>query len=475
MRRRPRSLGCYLLALAPVATQSAVWEREIAVEKTGFSLAAFPLDSQVTASARLDLSDLRVFDPAGHSLGQEIRPVYNTQRFCEEQALPMERIQARATGDQGFEAVFAHLDSPAIPSKAMVHIAGEDFEINVSLWTAEIPASIQKPAQIKVAELKWNPRIRAEPLYDYSRMLSLRKDWVEWGTEAEKEKEKDRLVKIQVGGLSQSQRSALATLSGRIGQPTQETFQIATHLMRVESITFSGMVCRDAAFAQVQDTADLAWSPGPTPLPETNAKRSWYRFHPGGLPLRSLIFQVAPGNFMRSIRITGWPDSVRRGTGDSSRPWTWPVLAEGQLRRMDWGESRDSLLSLAIAPTERMRELAIGIQDRDDPPLILTQVRGIWGRQQVFFPLTQPGRYRLQFGMHGIPPYESEFSEMFQRISAPTYLPATLGTPRLLDSVEMAPQKPWISGATLLSLGLGIGILTLTALLWGVAKKAKGV
>ena len=69
MRRRPRSLGCYLLALAPVATQSAVWEREIAVEKTGFSLAAFPLDSQVTASARLDLSDLRVFDPAGHSLG----------------------------------------------------------------------------------------------------------------------------------------------------------------------------------------------------------------------------------------------------------------------------------------------------------------------------------------------------------------------------------------------------------------------
>jgi hypothetical protein len=458
-----------LLGLAPMALGAHVWERAIPVEPAGHSLAAFRLDSQAVATARFDLTDLRVSDPSNRVIGHEVRPIYHMQRRCDENVLSMERLSARATSPQGFEAIYANLDSETIPTQVQFQIAGEDFEINVSLWTAALPAEVHKASQINLAGLTWEKGVQSEPLYDYSSMLSLRKDKVAWKSE------KGRVVKIQVGGLSQSQRSTLATLSGRLGRPSEETFQITTRLMRVESMTFTGMVCREAALAQALDTVELMGKPDWTPSPEAGAQRSWYRVRSGGLPLQSLIFKVAPGNLMRTVRVTGWPDSTRRGLGDSAKPWTWPVLAEGQMRRIDWGESRDSLFTVALSLGERMRDLAIGVHDRDDPPLLFLGVQGVWGRQHVFFPVAQDGLFHLRYGLHGIPAVRSEFNAMFERVADPEFLLTSLGEPQLIDPVGTTPAKSWMSGSTLMGIGLGVGILTLMALLIGVARKAKAL
>ena len=461
----------------------------------GAPLGRFALDSSLLAHTRDDFADLRLFDAGGKAIGIHVRPVEGRDRRCAEEPVPMKRLSLQVLGDTAFEAVFLAEDPARLPDRIFISVEDRDFEISLSLWTAPgVPAgSMAKSAMLAYAGRGgWTPRLGNVPLFDYSRFVDLRREDARWPANP------DRAVRLRVDGLTQIQRSLVSTLSGKVGNPGAESFQVERKLLRVDAISFSGEVCAEQRGGTLTDTVALP-SPGfARPLRESAAKRSWFLIPAGRIPLKALLPRVGTRSFMRSVILTGWPDSLVNPLDTAARPWTWPRVAEARLHRIDWGGQADSSLRIPLVPSGRYAMLALGVSDNDDVPLILEGMGAEAERLEALFPLREKGglekggpekagrekeigadRYLLRYGDRGAEPLHFDFESLLEsnpQSGSAAFADFRPGMPRILleapaPAVQASPFS-WLTGQLVLTLGLALAIAGLMALVFLVARKA---
>lgn len=446
------------------------WERELKLDSAAAEsrapLGRFLLDSSILSDTKDDFADLRLMDGLGKPIGIEVRPVSGVERHCADSDVPMRRLGLRMLGDTAFEAVYFAEDPARLPDRISVSIDARDFEISLSLWTATAASADQ------VDKAPWTSRLRNVPLFDYSRFVDLRREEARWSSPG------DRAVRLRVNGLTQAQRSLVSTLSGRAGRPDSETFQMQARLLRVEAIAFGGEVCGNRKVGSLTDTFSLAASGFGRPLAEPGAKRSWFVFPAGRLPLKSLTLQVGTRNFMRSAVLTGWPDSAVSASDTAARPWTWPHVAEARIHRIDWAgptDAPDSILRIPFFPPRRFATLALGVLDHDDPALELSGISAESERLEALFPVQQSGAYRLRYGDRDARSLHFDFESLLARVPASAASLWTPGPPRPLApevQEDDVSRFPWLTGRLLLTAGLALAIAGLMALVFLVARKA---
>lgn len=481
-------------------TYSPSWERDLtpldATVLDGAPLGRFLLDASLFAHTREDFADLRLIaapatgpaagpsvgsaagssggSPAGEGkpIGIQVRPVTGHETHCGEEPVPMRRVSLKVLGDTAFEAVFTAEDPKRLPDRISVAVEDRDFEISLSLWTApSVPAG-------GAAGAAWTPRLTAVPLFDYSRFVDLRREEAGWASPKDGPIT-DRAVRLRVNGLTQVQRSLVSTLSGQVGRPGGESYQVERKLLRVDAVSFQGEVCSTHKGGTLIDTVALDYAdsaqPFAHPLAEPGAKRSWYVFPAGRIPIRALRFRIGTRNFMRSAVLHGWTDSLIAPGDSAAKPWTWPRFAEGRLHRIDWGGQADSNLRLPLFPTARFATLALGIIDNDDAPLALQGILAETERMEAVFPAEAGQRYLLRYGDPGAAPLHFDFENLLDRFPGSPAAAYALSVPRA--SAAAAAQKdasrfPWLTGETLLTAGLSLAIGVLMALVFLVARKA---
>ena len=440
---------------------------EVAAE-TRAPLGRFLLDASILSDTKDDFADLRLLDGLGKPIGIQVRPVSGLERHCAESVVPMRRLSLQVLEDTAFEAVYLAEDPARVPDRISVSVEARDFEISLSLWTASAASAAQ------VGKAQWTSRLRNVPLFDYSRFVDLRREEARWTAPG------DRAVRLRVNGLTQTQRSLVTTLSGQVGRPEGETFQMQTRLLRVDAITFSGEVCGDRKVGSLTDTVALAASGFGRPLTEPGAKRSWFVFPADRLPLKSLTLQVGTRNFMRSAILTGWPDSTVSPSNTAARPWTWPHVAEARIHRIDWAGPTDAVdcnLRIPFFPPRRFATLALGVLDNDDPALNLAGVSAETERLEALFPGQEPGAFRMRYGDRGARPLQFDFESLLERIPASAAVALwTPGPPRPLmaEGKEADDSRfTWLTGRLLLTAGLSLAIAGLMAMVFLVARKAE--
>lgn len=463
-----------LAAGAPEPAYSPRWERSLAVTSQaarkageapapgeGAPLGRFLLDAPLFSHTRDDYADLRIFDSRGRPRAILVRPVSGQERVCAEVDAPVKRLGLEVLGDSAFEARYFAEDPERLPDRVAVSIEDRDFEISLSVWTAPDPSA--EPSA-------WTLRLREAALFDYSRFVDLRREEAAWDGAG------DRAIRLRVDGLTQSQRSLVSTLSGQVGRPTAESFQVERRLLRVEAISFRGTACETRMGGSLSDRVALS-SPDPaSPIREDAPKRSWYVIGAGRLPLKAVTLRVGTRNFMRSVVLAGWPDSVVAPGDTAAEPWTWPRIAEARIHRIDWAGQADSALRIAIPSPRRFATLALGVLDRDDEPIRLLGGEAEVERMEAVFPAQDLDRQGvvLRYGDRRASPLESDFGSLLARAPASPAEAWAPGTPRLLDAAAgpMDAPGPWLSGQLILTLGIAISIVALTTLLFMVARKA---
>lgn len=488
-RRRASSLAL-ALAMAAVSTAgvsiagaaespgkrySPLWERDLAVQASDSQAAAptgipagsaalgrFLLDGSIFAHTRDDFADLRLSDGGGKPLGIHVRPVVGVERHCSEESAPVKRLSLRVLGDSAFEAVYLAEDSARLPDRIFISVDARNFEVSLSLWTSHATSEEQ------AGKSAWVPRLSKVTLFDYSRFVDLRREEARWFPVG------DRAIRLRVDGLTMSQRQLVSTLSGQVGNPGMESFQVEKRLLRVDAISFRGTVCESRRSGSLSDTVELA-SPGfANPIREPRAKRTWYVFPAGRLPLKSLTLRAGTRNFMRSAILAGWPDSLVSPADPAAEPWTWPRVSEFRLHRIDWAGQADSSLRIPFLPSRRFATLALGVLDNDDAPIELLGVGAEAERMEAIFPAQGPGRYLLSYGDPGAEPLRLDFENMLERIPGSATSNWTAGAPRTAPPARrpQVSRLSWLSGDLLLTLGFSLAIAALMALLIMTARKA---
>jgi hypothetical protein len=437
-------------------------------------LGRFLLDAPLFAHTREDFADLRLTaglaDGEGKPLGIQVRPVTGHETHCGEEPAPMRRVSLQVLGDSAFEAVFTAEDPKRLPDRISVAVEDRDFEISLSLWTApSVP--VGSPAgdpNGDPAKAAWTPRLTAVPLFDYSRFVDLRREEARWAPT------EDRAVRLRVSGLTQMQRSLVSTLSGQVGRPGAESYQVERKLLRIEAVSFQGEVCSTHKGGILIDSVALATGDAAHPIAEPDAKRSWYVFPAGRIPIRALQFRIGTRNFMRSAVLHGLPDSLIAPRDPAAKPWTWPRFAEGRLHRIDWGGRPDANLRLPLFPTGRFATLALGITDNDDAPLALQGILAETERMEAVFPAESRDRYLLRYGDPGAKPLRFDFENLLDRSPGSSMAAYALSAPRGLAAAapREASGAPWLTGEMLLTAGLALAIGVLMVLVFLVARKA---
>lgn len=460
-RRRARSAVLLGLAWCSAAAAHAGWERTLvaAGDSASASVGRFTFDGPVFAHTRPDYADVRVVTDRDRTLGLRIGEAGRSEAYCREREVPMKRLSLKVMGDTSFEAVFQAEDPALIPTRVRVATGARDFEMALSIRTA---SSAGAP------EEEWIARLTRFPLFDYARFLDLRQETASWVSGGH------RALRLRVDGLTQSQRSLISTLSGSIGNPGSETFQVERRLLRLESIAFSAEDCTLMRTGSVIDTLPIPSSGPLRPHRDPKEKRTWFVFAPGRIPLRALLLDVGPGSFMRRAIVAGRPDSLPDAAHPQAEPWTWPRLAETGIHRIDWGGAADSSLRIPFSGPVRPAFLALGVVDNDDPPISLVGLRGEAPRMEARFPIRPGETYRVRYGRAGdSTPVRSDFADMLGRFPETPSAAFVLGPPRPLEPEGGPPARSGtVSGNVLLMAGLGLAIATLFVLLVVVARKA---
>ena len=464
--------------LAKAFSEDIQWERTWSVSDTSKSIGRVVLDFHLLEKSQPNFSDLRLKNPRGESIGFTIRDILLPIEKCEINDMEMKRIEARIIGDTAFEAIYLSEDSTQIPSQINVDINDQDFEINASVWTATSPLNRNNLSGGELKKIPWELECKNEPLYDYASLADLRKETVTWDSRDGSIRNGNHLVKILLNGLSKNQRSVLTSLTGKIGAPERESFEIVTRMLRVNGIGFKGKSCSNNSFISAEDSLQLVSENYNHPIGDTANKATWYIVNAENLSLNSVTLQTNSRNFLREVQIRNLDQNENTGDVDSTLPWTWSILKQDQIHHIDWGKTVDSSLNIKLNSSIRLHKIAIGIINHDDKPLQISGLVGFVNQKEMLFPTSELGVFSLTYDGKENHAFQSDFSNLVSTIEKNQIQTYLLEKPK---SIKIIPNQSGsntlsskiFSDKNLLMAGLIFAMLTLAGLFYLVVRKAK--
>ena len=335
-------------------------------------LVAVQLDAPLVAATQPDFSDLRLFDADLREIPRSIEPLYTTQtrllrrpvsaKLLSLQEIPGNRIETRldiaqnAPSPDGLEIL-----TPLADFIRTVRVSGSDDGQS------------------------WHLLAEAE-IYDYTRYMDIRR------TEIPLPPNTCRHFAINISDASEERAQPLVRLVESKGQETSRALDLLQTPFRIVKITFwhnetgTGIdkpVLREWPHAGLKTVTDRASKTTEITLDTHNA------------PVTRLDLDTPARNFQRHAAVQA-PALVNGRK-------TWRTVANGRLQNIDLPGLATNALSVSF-PEQRAPQLRLVIQNADNPPIPITDVRP-WGPIYRLIWTAEPAAaYHLAIGNEKLAP-----------------------------------------------------------------------
>lgn len=436
----------FLIACGLAATAHAADERfskPISLpEFAGEELVAVPLDSDIYAASGSDFSDLRIVTADKKEVAYVIRRVQAKRSRTERQAWIATDLQLKPLDDGGLEITFrSNLDRhPQPPQGIVFHSPLTNVEHHV-----KIEASTDGE--------NWQTLVEDGLIFDYSQFMDVRNLALDLKVP---EDEKPSHYRVTIADVTQEQHSQLLELSRNVqgGAETDRTERtvINRQPFRIDRIElWHDKVVRDVSIdAEVEYPLELSKIET-----DDKVKQTYVYLTSDREPLTEINLETPDRNFSRNARI--------EIPVDAGAKRSWVMIATAPLSRLDFRTLKRESLKLNFSET-RSEEYRVVIENRDSPPLEITDAKARGYIYQAVYLADAAGKYEINYGgILSAPNYDTVVLDTSLKGDFKP-LTATLG-PQSVTEMLPEPAKPFmeriLNDTWLLSLLIGVLVLIL--------------
>ena len=408
----------------------------------------FEIDEELFDGADARSGNVRVLDNEGTTVPFLVRTVYDRRQVVTEHDIPVETLEFELLPDNRFQATIERTgdEEPRPASVLVLKSKVRNFEKTVSVWASQ-------------DRQEWEPVAEADPIYDYSRYLDLRRDRVSLVAG------RHRYYRIEVSNITEEQLSPLvriaretrgSELAGKIEHTSlrREDYRVdAIRLLeRRESWSDSEPVLRDYSVANLVTEADA------------ERKTTEVRFHVRYVPVREVRFDVTDAFFSRAVTLEG---NVRIAGEEG-----WKRVARGTLQRLPGGDAEEGVVKLPNnANACRYRRYRAVIENLDSPPLEINGV-SVKGEMREGVFLCGDGPHRVVYGADDVEALRYDMDRIVSGVA-----PDKMATYLLGQETANVPYRKsrfaWLrSGKALLVPAV---LLMVAVLAWILVKTVHGV
>lgn len=367
---------CFVLAIGLSTSPANAVEYEFSRSLTAPSvtqpeLLAVTLDSAVFEATQAGLPDLRLLNSLGEAVPYLLRKVQTTREATVRNAWPARQPDARPLNGKGLEITFTLDEDDPQPNGLTIVTQLRDFEQRVRVFSS--PTGEQ-----------WEPLVEEAVIFDYSRFMDVRRDEVQF------KETRDRHFRIVIDDVTAEQESELLALTRRL-QGVEET-------ERVERVTVKRRpfrIERIDLWRETQEEQSTGDKKAEYPVSgfrveqDPEKQQTLILVDTDRQPLTSLELQTPARNFSRRAAVE---IEQKRGVQTS-----WRQIGQGTLSRIDFKDLNEEQLAIDFSET-RQDAYRLVIDDRDSPPLKVSDVKARGNVYELVF-LAAPGSsYRLMYG-----------------------------------------------------------------------------
>lgn len=410
---------------------------------TGPQLVEILLDAPVMADTRNDYPDLRLFDSTGQEVPRAIKPLYTLQEHTVRKNIGSRATSLRELPGNRIEARFSLYSDQPSPDGITIRTPLKDF-----IRTVRISGSTNAKT--------WTPLVEEAEIFDYTRYMDIRR------TEIPLPPNDYRHFSIEIGNASEERAQPLVRLVQANGQDESRAFDLLRTPFRIDGVRFWHTVTEVS-----KDKPILQEWPPLSSVATQNRKDNTTEvvLGTGRTPLTRIELNTSSRNFQRSVlvQVPGLAHGKR----------IWRTVGTGKLTRVDIPGFATNALHIDF-PRQRTDELRLVIQNGDNPPLDITDVRA-FGPTLLLCWLAEPGTaYRLATGNTTLPPPD------YDLFAIRTALDQGREPLRweLADAPQPVPRKKpfrlgeFLSRPLVFGSALGLAALALLGLLAKALKKA---
>lgn len=390
------------------------YKKEVAAaSKADETLVAVPLDAQVFAATQPDFADVRLLDSQEKALPFIVRKSQKLQtRSVRRRTWTAQKPSLRPLESGGLEITLT-LDKDDPPPSGLSLISPlRNFEQRVRILTSSDGDA-------------WEPIGRETVIFDYSRYMDVRNDSVPFPASTHKQ------IRIVIDDVTLEQQSELLELTRRLRGDDEtdrtEKVTIDRRPFRIERIDF----WQDGSEEKVLGNHAMDYPvAGFKVTQDEKSRQTFIAIETQREPLTSLELVTTSRNFSRGCTV-----EVQEQLGVQS---TWKQIESTTLSRIDFKSLKREQLKIDF-PETRSAQYRLVIDNRDSPPLDVTEIKAVGNVYEVVFLSATNKPHSLHYGDAKAlaPSYDTV---ALQALLSERYRPeiVALGTEQKTDAIPSA-------------------------------------
>lgn len=450
------SLRMTVLMFAAVATASFAasdtdafrWARALdAGELTQDEILGFIVDANVYASTRADYADLRVVDGTGSYVPYVIEKMTSndTVKLVHEVTSEVDGIEKPADNQVVFNLLVTATNEPLV------------FGINIDTPLRNFERRVSVFGRSTGGE--WMPLVTNALLYDYSQFIDLRE------TSIRLPPSRSTAFRVQIDEMIDEKESPLFEL--------ERTFAAAEEVTRTDRTSVERRALRINRISLWTETQmDVVRVDRKTDYPVGSfsavvneaEKVTEVTVETHREPLTSLTIAADRQNFNRRAL-------VQVPSAEGARK-SWRTISAGTVTQIGFRDFRRTEATLTF-PETRADTYRIVIENRDNPPLLVTGVTAVGNQYQATFLGRPGGRYELRYGDEAAVRPDYDAAAILGSLRS-GYAPrvVTAGELRALKAGRRFIGSDFVNGGVFFGLVVGLVIVTLATALFRAGKRA---
>lgn len=311
-------------------------------------LIAVPLDSQVYASARSDLSDLRVLADGTETVPFLVVWKQSLEPRVSRRSWGSGELAARRLDDGRFEISVSLDENDPQPTHMRIVTPLVNFEHQVDVYAVAKDGTQSRPL------------VEGAMIFDYSAVVDARRDTVSLPENSA------RHFRVEIRAMTDAIESPwlnlTRTLAGGQEVSRQERSRLQRRPLRIDRIEW----IREKAHPQLRETVEVDWAVTMhDPVEDQENRRTLIGVSTHRQPVSKIELKTPSTNFSRRVRVEVKRD--RRG-----RP-EWQEVTSQTVHRFAWRDRTDEDLTVRL-PETRVDSVRLAIENRDSPPLEVDSV-----------------------------------------------------------------------------------------------------
>lgn len=302
------------------------------------------LDAPIFAATRPGFPDLRLYDGAEQELPRLIEPLYTTRERIVRHPVAARPVFLNELPDNRIAARFDLEPGEPPPIGLEIRTPLRDF-----IRTVHVAGSADGQT--------WQPLVADAQIYDYSRYMDVR------GTVIALPSNACRHFSIEIGNASEERAQPLIRLVQANGQDQSRAFDLLQTSFRIDGVSF----WREEPVLDKDQLLLQEWPhSGIDVVQDPKAKTTEIVVQTDHAPITRFELETPVRNFQRpaAIQIPAFANGQK----------IWRTIANGQFTRIDVSGLATNALAIDF-PEQRAAEIRLVIQNHDNPPLDVLDVR----------------------------------------------------------------------------------------------------